>query len=160
MTSPPEVCEDDDDTVASLGYPGVKTCSDAATMFGYSRCENEHVRDVCCQSCSVQSTTDGEEYCESGKISDEECERSTCCHLNRTIGGCWSSIGQSLCNDMDEEEPTHEYGECCCEHYPGQLEHYCTVEAYCSFHGDSCVATVNCASEGYCQTEAGSEEGG
>merc|ERR1719356_395293 len=88
-----EVCEDDDDAVASLGYPGVKTCSDAATIYGYIFCEHDIPRDLCCQSCSVQSTTDGEEYCESGKISDEECERSTCCHLNPTIGGCRSSIG-------------------------------------------------------------------
>jgi hypothetical protein len=47
----------------------------------------------------------GEDYCESGTLSAEECERSACCQLDPdgsaagVPGRCWSSIGASACSD-------------------------------------------------------------
>jgi len=50
----------------------------------------------------------GEEYCQSGDMTKESCEASTCCHWNTKekgeasnfgAGRCWSSIGQDPCTD-------------------------------------------------------------
>jgi len=43
----------------------------------------------------------GEEYCESGLLSAEECDRSTCCQLDSEgpENMCWSAIGASTCYD-------------------------------------------------------------
>jgi hypothetical protein len=48
---------------------------------------------------SIPGEVNGEEYCEGGSVSAEECERSTCCQWNPESGKCWSDIGASPCYD-------------------------------------------------------------
>merc|ERR1719245_2793107 len=61
----------------------------------------------------TKSPVNGEEYCESGELSGEECKRSYCCHWNTWEKGeasnwgrgrCWSSIGRRTCVVEDDSD--------------------------------------------------------
>merc|ERR1719245_2895204 len=121
-----DVCLEVHDLAAHVAQPGVveklcratKGCTHFSMFKGLTNCRLQTDCPVAGRYKVTPRTAlgttwklreNGEEYCESGKLSKAQCEASKCCHWNTWEHGsasnwgrgkCWSSIERRVCTDL------------------------------------------------------------
>ena len=79
---------------------------------------------------------------------------ATCLHALATeLAACFSGSGDEVLTPAPSARES-----CCCHHNPGVWTHECFTQAFCHFHGDTCVDESNC--NGGCNAGGGSGNGG